>query len=268
MNKAIRFLIAISFTATIANANETFGGIGVSIQADPNGAKIVDVIPDSPAHNAKLQPNSVITAVDGISLAGKSIQFSKKAIRGTANKPLEITYTFNNETQSVVVRRQQLTLSEANSEEIAAWYNKDEFSSHELEAYGSAKSDDKKLVAVLKKGEVLGNEKNVTASNVNYVYVEKDAGTKEFHTKSPVTKNESALTSFNRKAIGFNLKAAGSANVKVLDINGNVIFAADKDNALAGTNSVPWDASKIPAGRYIVQINQGKFIFNDIAILK
>lgn len=59
-----------------------FGGIGVSIGSEGGELKVVSPVEDSPAARAGIQAGEKITAVDGKSLAGGSIDEAVKAMRG------------------------------------------------------------------------------------------------------------------------------------------------------------------------------------------
>lgn len=70
-----------------------FVGIGISLQQDPNSKEIVIVstIPDSPAQKAGIKPGDIITAVNGTSVVGKSLDDVTALIRGNAGTPVSIT---------------------------------------------------------------------------------------------------------------------------------------------------------------------------------
>ena len=134
-------------------ASDSFGGIGVAFYQVPNGVKVTEVIPGTPASESKLKAGDVIIAVDGESLNGKSIEESKMKLRGLENKPLEITFLSNKDTLSTVLRRTQITVTDLKNEQIESWYgNKSELSAQELETLASSNENDKQLVAVLQNG--------------------------------------------------------------------------------------------------------------------
>src|SRR5205085_183204 len=47
-----------------------YAGVGIRIEADPKGLKIIGVYSGGPASKAGLRPGEIVTDVDGISLAG------------------------------------------------------------------------------------------------------------------------------------------------------------------------------------------------------
>ena len=65
---------ALALAASAAMAGESFGGIGVTIYATPDGVRVVDVVPGSPAAEAGLEKDDRIVAVDGASLAGRVVK--------------------------------------------------------------------------------------------------------------------------------------------------------------------------------------------------
>ena len=145
--KRISFLAVLS--AAQLFANESFGGIGVSIYQTRNGVKVAEIIPGTPAAEGKLQVGDEIIAVDGESLKGKTIEESKASLRGQKNKPLELTFVSGGDTLQTVLRRTQITLRDLESDGIEAWYGgKLEFDAQEVETYASATENEKQLVAV------------------------------------------------------------------------------------------------------------------------
>ena len=100
-------LIAAMMTAPLM-ADESFGGVGITIYQVREGVHVAEVIPGTPAAETNLRAGDIITSVDGVSLKGQNIEFSKSKLRGQVNKPLEITYTSNGETYSTVIRRAQI----------------------------------------------------------------------------------------------------------------------------------------------------------------
>ncbi len=60
----------------------SFGGIGVRILETANGIMVVEVIPGTPAEEAKLKPGDRVCAVEGIDLQGESVARAVELIRG------------------------------------------------------------------------------------------------------------------------------------------------------------------------------------------
>ena len=114
-------LIAAMMTAPLM-ADESFGGVGITIYQVREGVHVAEVIPGTPAAETNLRAGDIITSVDGVSLKGQDIEFSKSKLRGQVNKPLEITYTSNGETYSTVIRRAQITVKDLDNKAVKSWY--------------------------------------------------------------------------------------------------------------------------------------------------
>ena len=66
-------------------------GIGVVLEEDLKGVKVISVIQGGPAAQAKMQPGDVITNVNGKSIVGKSIQTAISLISGEENTVVTLT---------------------------------------------------------------------------------------------------------------------------------------------------------------------------------
>jgi carboxyl-terminal processing protease len=71
-------------------ARDGFGGIGVSLDAFDDQARIIEVIADTPAAGAGLRPHDRIAAVDGIATNAMSHDEIVRRLRGPADSPLEL----------------------------------------------------------------------------------------------------------------------------------------------------------------------------------
>lgn len=264
-------LLAAAFGMAASSAfaeNESFGGIGVTIYQLKDGVKVAEVIPGTPAAETQLQAGDVITAVDGVSLKGQDIDFSKEQLRGQVNKPLEITYVSGGETYTAVIRRAQITVKDLESKNVEAWYsNKTEFDASELETFASATQSDKQLVAVLKHGNTIAADEKVSAANLNGIYVEK---ADEFAPKMKQTTGKistSSLKGFTRRAVSFNAKSEGVANITILNADGAEV-ATLQERVVPGFNSVKWNGENASAGRYMVTIELNGSVSGKNAVLK
>ena len=85
MNKLAKFSLMAAFAAAPVMADEDFGGIGVTIYQVPAGVYVAEVIPGGPAADTKIATGDVIVAVDGVSLKGQNIEFSKVPCWNTKN---------------------------------------------------------------------------------------------------------------------------------------------------------------------------------------
>ena len=261
-------LIAAMMTAPLM-ADESFGGVGITIYQVKEGVHVAEVIPGTPAAETNLQAGDVITAVDGVSLKGQDIEFSKAKLRGLVNKPLEITYTSNGETYSAVIRRAQITVKDLDGKAVKSWYgDKDRVNVQELETFASAAENEKQLVAVLNFGTLIKKDVAVASSNVNGVYVEKVQTSPKFTKATPIRKGDASLRLFNRKAISFTLKSKGRAVISIMNADGELVTTLNLDNAMAGVNTLNWDGSQVPSGRYVISIDHNGAVSGTNAVLK
>ncbi|MDR1760732.1 MAG: PDZ domain-containing protein [Fibrobacter sp.] len=272
MKYLFRFLMVGLFAAAFVFAqNESFGGIGISILAVSDGALVVEVIPGTPAEKSGLEANDRITAVDKISLAGKSTDQAKELLRGTSGKPVEIAVTRGKESLSFTLVRVGFSVKEMDQARVESWFGDQQknFSKEELElvaAQGEGK--DYALVGVLQNGRNVSSDVSVSAANLSSVFVqtEKDPDFKMSPKVTPAA--SSVLKTFNRKHIAFELFQDGAAAVKVFDMQGEMVADLAKESALKGFNSVSWNAEKLSGGRYIVKIEQNGAVSGFNVLLK
>ena len=269
MKKFVKASLVAAMLAAPVMADEEFGGIGVTISQSRGGVEIVEVIPGTPAAETQLQAGDVITAVDGVSLKGNDIEQSKSMLRGTVNKPLEITYVSDGETYKVTLRRAQITVKDLESEKVESWYKKSEFNAQELETYASAtEGDSKQLVAVLKQGSLVASDERVNSANLNGIYVERS---NEFAPKAGKSINKhatSSLKGFSRKAVSFNLSSAGAVVVTILNSDGAEVASLHEENGQPGFNTLRWNGEYVPSGRYLVKIEHNGSVSGKNAVLK
>jgi carboxyl-terminal processing protease len=80
-----------SYKRFLDQSNPHVSGIGIDVQRDPRGLRVVDVFPGSPAAGAGLQRGDVIVEVGGTSLAGRSDTFASSLIRGRPGTKVTLT---------------------------------------------------------------------------------------------------------------------------------------------------------------------------------
>ena len=261
-------LIAAMMTAPLM-ADESFGGVGITIYQVKDGVHVAEVIPGTPAAETNIQAGDIITAVDGVSLKGQDIEFSKAKLRGQVNKPLEITYISNGETYSAIVRRAQITVKDLDNKAVKNWYgDKERVNVQELETFASATENEKQLVAVLRHGNLIKNDVSVASADVNGIYIEKAKSTPKILKPTAVRTGDASLRLFNRKAISFSLKSMGRATITILNADGEQVTTLNLDNAMAGVNTLAWDGSKLPSGRYVISIDHNGSVSGMNAVLK
>ena len=90
------------------SSNGEFSGIGVTVGPDKRGLRISEVLPGSPAKRVGIHPGDVIVAVEGQSIAGKSLDLATARIRGKAGTKVKLTVV------SSGGRRRTVTVGRAN----------------------------------------------------------------------------------------------------------------------------------------------------------
>lgn len=80
-----------------------FVGIGCALLDDPRGVRFSEVFDDSPAAKAGLKPGDVVTAVDGVSIAGKKREQVISKIRGEEGTIVKLTILRNGQGEPEIV---------------------------------------------------------------------------------------------------------------------------------------------------------------------
>lgn len=75
----------------INSLNNTYQGIGASLESSDTGIKVVEVFEDSPAEKSGLRPGDIIIAVDGKSVVGMDAASAATLIRGEAGTEVRLT---------------------------------------------------------------------------------------------------------------------------------------------------------------------------------
>lgn len=68
-----------------------FGGVGISVEQHPDGARIIRVEPGNPAAGAGLLVDDVIVAIDGTALGGLPLRRIVERMRGPIDRPVTVT---------------------------------------------------------------------------------------------------------------------------------------------------------------------------------
>lgn len=266
-----KVLSVLALTAAVSFATEVFGGIGVTIYGTPDGVHVVEVIPGGPAALVGILPGDRITAIDQVSLKGLSQDQCVEKLRGIPARPLEATVIRDGESLSMVMRRVQLTIEDIDPTALSNWYGKDrkEFNAEEIKVFAEAKVvQNTSLLGVMRRGQLISSAMKTPSDDIVGVFVDKE----QVFDAPAVTKSQkaasSSLKSFNRKLIAFELLTEGPASLKILDANGELISSIEHQKGLAGINTVSWDGSKMPSGRYLVRIEQNGSVSGLFAVLR
>lgn len=235
MNKFIKLTAIASFFATSTFADESFGGVGVVYKLCKAGAEVQEIIPDSPIAETKIKLGDVIIAVDGTSIQGKKSSEVKSALRGLENKPVVLTYVSEGDTLTETVRRTKLTIKRLNG-------------------IAEAEQPEKKLLAVLDNGKVVENAKMPVSTNLEGVYVDGTQLLVASDVQKLAKEGTAKFVSFNRNMIRIKLESAGAFIVSIVDSNGDMICMFNEKHGHAGINSIYWDGSLVPDGRYAISV--------------
>ncbi len=251
----LRLLIAsCSLAATLASAdNESFGGIGVTITPSASGVMVVDVIPGSPASQASLQPEDQITAVDGQSLAGLTIDQSRNLLRGLSGSSMQIEYLRGTRTASASLERAPLQIVDLDAQKISSWYGKNANLSGDELGYLAAKESEAPLLGVMQNGRVIDADATASAEQLQGVYMGSVVDQDQQSTVSGAL-GASQLRSFDRETIRFELQAAGSATLRLLDAQGQTVAQLFLEQGLQGINAMNWNGKALSSGRYLLRI--------------
>ena len=66
-------------------------GLGVRVVADPDGGAVQSIVKNGPAEQAGLKLDDVITHVDGVALAGRSVDDARQFLEGKADSVVQMT---------------------------------------------------------------------------------------------------------------------------------------------------------------------------------
>lgn len=88
--------------------DETLVGIGVEIEPNPAGLRIVKAFPGGPAADATLKKGDLITAVDGQSIAGLELNQAVEMISGRVGTPVRLSLRRERLVADVTLVRRQI----------------------------------------------------------------------------------------------------------------------------------------------------------------
>lgn len=76
------------------------------------------------------------------------------------------------------------------------------------------------------------------------------------------------IVSFNRSTIRVKLETVGVFIVSVVDSNGDIIRSFSKNYGRAGINTISWDGSFVPDGRYAISVEHNGSVSGVNILLK
>jgi carboxyl-terminal processing protease len=127
-----RYYSPSDYRSFLNQSNPHLNGIGIDVQPDPRGLRVVDVFPGSPADHAGLSHGDLIVKVGSTSLGGHSSAFASSLIKGRPGTDVVLTVLRAGRTRVVTIRRATLSVPVA---------------SGSLVSYHGIKIDDLRLTA-------------------------------------------------------------------------------------------------------------------------
>jgi carboxyl-terminal processing protease len=85
------YLSAKHFRDMQVQTRGEFGGLGIEVTMEKDVVKVVAPIDGTPAAKAGVQPNDLITHLDGKSIVGDTLEQAVEKMRGPVNKPITLT---------------------------------------------------------------------------------------------------------------------------------------------------------------------------------
>ncbi len=98
-----------------SDLNGTFSGIGAEIAAKNGRIVIVAPLAGSPAKTAGLEPGDIVSAIDGVSTDGLSVDEAVSKIRGPAGSEVKLTIERGSKTKEYSIKRALITVPSVNS---------------------------------------------------------------------------------------------------------------------------------------------------------
>jgi carboxyl-terminal processing protease len=89
----------------VGNIDFQFSGIGIRIEMQSEGVKVVSVVPGSPAEEVGLKPGDVIVCADGQSMAGLSSDQAVSLLRGVEGSTVQISIRRGSEKKELNITR-------------------------------------------------------------------------------------------------------------------------------------------------------------------
>ena len=91
-----------------------FSGVGLSVTEVPQGLRVANAFPGSPAREAGIRQGDIITAVDGRSIAGESAELATARIKGKPGTDVTLTVmsAITKKTKEYALTREELQVPE------------------------------------------------------------------------------------------------------------------------------------------------------------
>lgn len=112
------YIPASEYASYRETAENAYVGIGITITVahDGSGLQIMEVNPGSPAEEAGLQVDDVITAIEGQDASGMTTTEARNLVRGKEGTPVELTLWRHGENMTVSVTRRKMEVTVASGQ--------------------------------------------------------------------------------------------------------------------------------------------------------
>jgi len=105
-----------AYRSFMNDSNPHLSGIGIDVQVEPQGLRVVDVFNHSPAQSAGLARGDLIVQVGSASLANRSATFGASLIQGKAGTRVTLTVLRDGKERVVSIVRENLVVPVADNE--------------------------------------------------------------------------------------------------------------------------------------------------------
>jgi carboxyl-terminal processing protease len=92
------------------HASPHVNGVGIDVEPDRRGLRVVDVFPGTPAARAGLLPGDLIVKVGDLALAGHSANYDSALIRGHAGSEVTLTIVRSGRSHALTITRESFTV--------------------------------------------------------------------------------------------------------------------------------------------------------------
>ncbi len=103
------------YRSFVEDDNPHLSGVGINVELETRGLRVIDVFPGSPAARAGLGSGDLIVGVGSVSLAGRSADFGSRLIKGPAGTRVTLTVVSGSRRRTVTVKRANLVVPVASS---------------------------------------------------------------------------------------------------------------------------------------------------------
>jgi len=92
-------------TSSVSVLQSEYEGVGISVELIDNKITVISPFKDSPAEKAGIKPADIITAIDGISTEGMSIDKAVEMMKGKAGTDVTLTVKRDSQTLEIKITR-------------------------------------------------------------------------------------------------------------------------------------------------------------------